>query len=249
MKLKLVITTLSLISIAITACGKNEANHKYSQSFQEKTSTDCADKFFKGISPTYSFKDDVQTLCNKGYAVLYSNDKYVPIFSAEKITVESFQDSVDRTEDFRADDRVKNSSQPTWYSHSGYDRGHMVPAQDLSANTELMSSSFLMTNMVPQTPDLNRKTWMFLESHIRKNVKKYNETAYVISGPVFENQQPLKKLHEVVWVPSYTFKVIHYVNANRTEAYMVPNGEKLGAFYQYQVNIKDVEQKTGLTFN
>ena len=88
-----------------------------------------------------------------------------------------------------------------------------------------------------------------LESNVRKNVKKYHEVAYVVSGPVFVNQKPMALLNNKVWVPHYTFKVIHYAKQNRTEAYMIPNiHDKLGSFYQYKVSIPELEQYTGLKF-
>lgn len=54
------------------------------------------------------------------------------------------------------------------YTHSGYDRGHMCPAADRSASTELLRSTFIMTNVCPQTPALNRGLWKRLEEGCRR---------------------------------------------------------------------------------
>lgn len=53
------------------------------------------------------------------------------------------------------------------YTHSGYDRGHLCPAGDRSATTQLMRSTFIMTNVCPQVPALNRGAWKRLEEACR----------------------------------------------------------------------------------
>lgn len=54
------------------------------------------------------------------------------------------------------------------YSHSGFDRGHLCPAADRSSSTKLMKSTFVMTNVAPQTPALNRGAWKKIEDACRK---------------------------------------------------------------------------------
>ena len=53
------------------------------------------------------------------------------------------------------------------YTHSGFDRGHMVPAADRSATISAMRSTFIMTNVCPQVPSLNRGSWKRLEDGCR----------------------------------------------------------------------------------
>lgn len=243
-----------LLTTVFTAC-----NAQYTSDIKTKFSSQqsCSQFFINNTQIAYNGKDSTQFLCNKGYAVLYSNNKYSPIYAVEKITTNSLADNVDRTEDFRADSRVEQSAQPQWFSSrytaeqgGPYDRGHMVPAQDLSIDILMMSESFLMSNMVPQTPELNRQTWSMLESGVRKKVKKYNETAYVVSGPVFINNSPFALLNNKVWVPHYTFKVIYYANSKQSEAYMIPNThDKLGSPYKYKTDISNIEKLTHLTLN
>lgn len=58
------------------------------------------------------------------------------------------------------------------YTHSGYDRGHLVPAADRSASISSMRSTFTMTNVCPQVPSLNRGEWKRLENVCRGYVQK-----------------------------------------------------------------------------
>ena len=54
------------------------------------------------------------------------------------------------------------------YAKSGYDRGHLVPAEDLADTKVRLRSTFYYVNCVPQTPNLNRGIWKRYETHIRK---------------------------------------------------------------------------------
>src|SRR5262245_21988007 len=72
---------------------------------------------------------------------------------------------------------------PNDYRASGFDRGHLCPAADRSATRADMDATFLMTNMVPQSPDLNRMTWEKLEHYCREQVRERDVDLYVVAGP------------------------------------------------------------------
>src|SRR5260370_36180452 len=50
------------------------------------------------------------------------------------------------------------------YDGSGFDRGHMCPATDRSANQADCDATFYLTNEVPQSPASNQERWDRLES-------------------------------------------------------------------------------------
>lgn len=58
------------------------------------------------------------------------------------------------------------------YNRSGFDRGHMVPAADRSTTISAMRSTFIMTNVCPQVPSLNRGSWKRLEDGCRAIAKQ-----------------------------------------------------------------------------
>ena len=69
------------------------------------------------------------------------------------------------------------------YKGSGYDRGHLCPAGDMSFDSIAMRESFLMSNMSPQLPGFNRGIWNSLEQKIRNwGLLRY---AIYNSGPIF----------------------------------------------------------------
>lgn len=57
------------------------------------------------------------------------------------------------------------------YTNSGYDRGHMCPAADRSRSVTQMRTTFLMTNVCPQSPALNRGAWKRMEDECRGMAK------------------------------------------------------------------------------
>lgn len=53
------------------------------------------------------------------------------------------------------------------YTNSGYDRGHLVPAEDMAYSEESLKSTFYYINAIPQNPTLNRSIWKQYEDDIR----------------------------------------------------------------------------------
>ena len=58
------------------------------------------------------------------------------------------------------------------YLHSGYDRGHLVPAEDFAYSDSLQALTFSYYNCVPQVPKLNRGAWKKYETKVRKLSQK-----------------------------------------------------------------------------
>lgn len=54
------------------------------------------------------------------------------------------------------------------YSRSGYDKGHLCPAEDFAYSKVLEENTFRYYNTVPMTPRLNRGIWKVYENKVRK---------------------------------------------------------------------------------
>ena len=54
------------------------------------------------------------------------------------------------------------------YSKSGYDKGHLCPAEDFAYNMKLERSTFKYYNAVPMSKSLNRGRWERYENQVRK---------------------------------------------------------------------------------
>lgn len=113
--------------------------------------------------------DAADTLSSESFSVVYRPDLRIPI-SADWVLFKSDMGDTKREPSWRfaEDVRVpKPRARHDDYTHSGYDRGHMVPAADRSRSISTMKSTFVMTNVTPQVATLNRGPWKKLEESCR----------------------------------------------------------------------------------
>ena len=169
--------------------------------------------------------------------------------------------AADRQDNFRPDDSLPDAwykVRPNDYTGSGYDRGHIAPSADRNRNKEDNSSTFLMTNMMPQVPELNRGVWGDLEEYCRELVQQGKEL-YIVAGPIGSQGAIGKK--EKIAVPAKTWKVILVLDRQglglqgitsntRALAVMMPNDSSVKGkgWKSFRVSVKQVERETGLNF-
>lgn len=103
---------------------------------------------------------------------------------------------------------------PNDYKGSCFDRGHQVPSGDRTSSEAVNKRVFLMSNMIPQTAHLNKGAWEGLESYIRERVTTENKKAYVIAGPIFDQDLGNIGPNKDIKVPSKNFKIVVFVNPN-----------------------------------
>lgn len=156
---------------------------------------------------------NTKVLCNSFFAIVYDDDRNANIFSTE--IAQPRVKKTPRTDDFRADKRIADSPTPADYTNSGYDRGHMVPAANADDPNE-MSDTFLMTNMTPQLPSVNRVAWKNLEERVRSVPFKW-----VITGAHYGSNPKIIGKNKVP-VPQFLYKVVFFDSGN-TAVYIVDN--------------------------
>src|SRR5256885_1748094 len=69
------------------------------------------------------------------------------------------------------------------YSGSGFDRGHLCPHSDRANSSEASFATFVMSNIIPQAPNVNQGAWAQLEDYTRDQVCSGRNRAYVVAGP------------------------------------------------------------------
>ncbi len=195
-------------------------------------------------------------MVNNYFVLSYNRDKALPNWAAWRISKAELGDvSRPNPDPFRPDDRLPKGwtrVTPSDYTGSGFDRGHLCPSADRSGSEEGISETFVMTNMTPQTPDLNRGPWQKLEAYLRTLVTRGNDV-YIFAGVYGEKG----KLKNKVTVPTNDWKIavsvprgepISAINPRtRVIAVDMPNVKAIkNADWQlYRVTVRQIEQRTG----
>jgi len=111
-------------------------------------------------------------------------------------------------DNFRPDDALPAAwykVRPNDYTGSGYDRVHIAPSADRTRNEADNSATFLMSNMMPQVPELNRGVWGDLEEYCRELVEQGKEL-YISGGAGGKEEQ--HRLEQKISVLAKNWKVI-----------------------------------------
>jgi endonuclease G len=146
------------------------------------------------------------------------------------------------------------------YTYSGYDRGHMCPSADRTDNTTDNDLVFLISNIIPQTPDNNEGVWESLETYCRTLGSAGNELL-IICGPNGFSGARINT-NGPVFIPSYTWKIIVVVTngsgtalnridtSTRVIAVNIPNiaGIHSAPWTNYLISVNQVQTNTGFTF-
>jgi len=90
------------------------------------------------------------------------------------------------------------------YTKSGYDRGHLVPAEDFADTNLRLRSTFYYINCIPQTPNLNRGMWKRYETQIRK--LSQSDSLLIICGGC---DYPRSGSGNIRLIPKNCFKIVY----------------------------------------
>jgi endonuclease G len=159
------------------------------------------------------------------------------------------------------------------YKYSGFNRGHLCPSGERTANEEMNKETFLMTNMIPQSPTNNQKTWNGLEDYERALAKAGLEL-YIVAGAYgtggVGDKGYATYIGPGIRVPAQTYKIlivlpigdndVKRVDSNTTIiAVDMPNSNMDSIFnllpnysirdwQYYSTTIAEIEKKTGYKF-
>lgn len=199
-----------------------------------------------------------QILVNRFYTVGYSFYFRQANWALEIVDPDKKDmDTVERSNNFRPDFRVPKRFRADLsdYSGSGFDRGHLVSSANMNDEEIQNSETFLLSNMSPQRPELNRQIWRELETAVRRLDGKANvlET-YVISGPIFDFVASIDFIGEndrngiKIPIPSHFFKCILTEGKNgqlKMWAFEMLNSALDGELKDYRVSTSYIEQRIG----
>lgn len=180
-----------------------------------------------------------------GFTVSFNPGLRIPNYVVYELTRNETEGDVARASSFDRDTEVEGCPEPSDYTRSGYDRGHMAPAADMKWDYDAMHESFYMTNICPQNHSLNGGGWKRLEEKIRDWAER-DSALIVVTGPITEPGH--KTLKSGVAVPQKFFKAIlaPYAKPVRGIAFIYRNEGGQKVIERQMVSIDSVESATGL---
>lgn len=195
-----------------------------------------------------AIKPSDEIVQHTGYTLSY-NEEYEQaswvayVLSGPRLASASFH----RTDKFLADPLVRTGSATNEdYNGSGYDRGHLASAEDMSWSKTTMAESFYYSNMSPQVPEFNRGVWRRLEELVRYWATAY-DSIYVVTGPVLTSGLPTIGPDKVA-VPNYYYKVVLEYNSRGVKGigFLLRNEPSAATLQKFAVPIDSVEHLTGI---
>jgi len=203
-------------------------------------------------APAPGFSCKLTVLDNTGYSVGYCPDHKGPAWAAYRVFDNDVEQAPPWPAKFTDDPRVQGAPHSSDYTGMGYDCGHCAPNYVIAVcyGSEAQHDTFLMTNILPQRPVLNRHVWEGIERAEARNYRRKYGTLWVVDGPVYGEHPQRLPGGEVV--PDKFFRIIVREVAQGEPvllAYVVPqavNGRESPA--QFLVSVDHVEAETHLDF-
>jgi endonuclease G len=162
---------------------------------------------YGGLPVDVSYPGDLLILENTGFVVGYDEERNNPAWVAYRVFEMDALESKKRPSGFRVDSRTESAVSHDDYTHSGYDRGHLAPNYAIVTRygREAQLETFLMSNIVPQDPDLNRGPWRVLEETISGYGQAYEEV-WVVTGPIYDAEA--EYIGPLIEVPDAFYKIV-----------------------------------------
>jgi len=162
-----------------------------------------------------------QVLHKKAFDICYSNKNKTPIY----VKYTAYKTLVDKNNFKRKHIRFKSDKKISKYFRAynndylrtGYDKGHLAPNALFDYDKKIQRETFLLSNIAPQKPQLNRRLWNKLERFVRLQAKKYGKLE--IATGVCGNVGTIKN---GVVIPKWWYKIIEYPNGHRI-GFLAPN--------------------------
>lgn len=195
-------------------------------------------------------RTDATPICRQGYFLLHDNIAKIPAWGAWMITPQTVNGCHARSNNFITDQSLPAGKRSTEqdYAGTGYDKGHLANDAHQSWSRETGNESFLMSNMMPQLPGLNRGIWKLLETATGAWVYSRQTNILVYAGPIYQYNNPTIGNNKVI-IPSGFYKIIIDTRTGETLAFLFPHQERLGNDLSVvQSTVAQIEQYAGVRF-
>lgn len=213
-----------------------------------------AGKVFFAGAPVRTGKpapDDLKIYDRGDFAVAWSPSLRHPLWCAYHVPAEKKYEPDPKRPPFERDKSVASSPRPSDYTRSGYDRGHMAPNYAIASRfgREMQKKTFLMSNISPQRPALNRGVWRDVEHRIAKTWTARWGEIWVIAGAIPGSGKKIPGTE--IDIPHSFWQVVAAVKDGEMRAFAVLIDQNVGPRAwptRYILTIRELEALAGLDF-
>lgn len=152
------------------------------------------------------------------YNSCYSYKNKGVIYSFTLLDRDIVNKSIKERPSFKSDDTIptKYKTKYSNYTNSGFDRGHIQSDASFDSDLKRLESTYLMSNITPQYPNTNRKSYLEVEKRERELVNEFNN----INSFTYITYSEMK-VKDFIIIPKSFYKIF-YIN-DFQECYHIPN--------------------------
>lgn len=173
------------------------------------------------FSPQRLDEDDSLIFLQKNsYIVFYNIDRQIPALVAWNLTKKNLgRHHRPSSVSFRQDvDCPKPRAKAQSFVNTGYQRGHLCPSADRSADDAQMRATFVMSNVAPMTAVLNTVQWAQAEDY-SKCLARYGHDCHLMAGAFISDSAKLLSMYSKIHVPDSFFRVCIVHDAPQLSVY------------------------------
>ncbi len=227
--------------------------------------SECKGSFAKEWVPKYTnHTKHIISLCKGGeinFAVSFNKKRRTADFVAYRLTAKMVSAPTiikRRSSWFLPDPDILDATNKTFqatkasYKHSGFDRGHLIKAEDMKLDTKAYKSTFLFSSIVPQFQKFNRLGWRKVENLPRDKIKKgiFNQV-WIIAGVIGTHPRSKYLKDTGVIIPSCFYRVLigEKQGGYSVIAMLMPNDNKIDnsvIVSDYIVGVNYLEKTLGI---
>jgi len=190
-------------------------------------------------------------VCRQAYVLLHDNIAKVSLWEAYTLTPQHAVGCLARVNAFAPDQSLPRGqrSELADYAKSGYDTGHIANDADMSWDPTVQRESFILSNMAPQLPSLNRGIWKELETYVRDWAYTSGHSLTIYAGSIYDVSSDRKIGPDSVVVPHAFYKIVIDDTTRQSLAFIFPHRDGLGTDLRpLQTTVASVESQTGISF-
>ena len=197
--------------------------------------------------------NDIRIIDRGEFVFGWSDRLRHPVWCAYHV-VKDAKYAIDKRPGFVKDKSIPAAPSPSDYTRSGYDRGHLAPNHAIASRygEAAQKKTFAMSNVAPQTPELNRGVWRDVEHRIADLwTARYGEI-WVVVGCISPSTNGETIGGTNIDVPQSFYQVIVAQEGMdvRALALVFPQQVSWNAWAaRHIVTIEELEKMTGLDFN